>query len=99
MTVEVILGDAFRFASYDTAGNIFRVAGSETRREDEGMYDIFVTATFKNSTYEERYEKKFKLTIWDDPLPPDPLPNDVIYYEEWTMPIVDDVEPWKPEQE
>lgn len=46
MTVQVILGDAFRFATYDLVGNIFRVAGSETVRSDVGTYDIFVTATF-----------------------------------------------------
>ena len=40
MKVDVLLGDAFRFASYDQNLNTFKVHGNLMKTEDVGDYPI-----------------------------------------------------------
>ena len=95
MELEFDFGDAFRFCSFDSQYNSFKVHEVLTTRDDIGIYPIRVIARlFKVDgevwDFQEVYEKTFFLTVWDDPpkeeepwFPPDP-----VYYEDWPEPIV-----------
>ena len=67
MNVTVILGDAFRFATYDINSNMFKVHSNLVSPADVGEYPIEVKATLFNQTFSETYNKTFILIIWDDP--------------------------------
>ena len=87
MQVEVFLGDAFRFLTFNEHFNQFVVQGGLLTQDDVGRYPIEVTATFHNDTFSETYTKVFTLTVWDDDLPEEPksspwFPPDPIYYSE-----------------
>ena len=44
MELEFVLGDAFRFSSFDSLFNSFKVHEVLTKREDVGVYPIVVIA-------------------------------------------------------
>ena len=74
MELEFDFGDAFRFCSFDSQYNSFKVHEVLTTREDIGVYPIRVIARlFKIEgeiwDFKEVYEKTFLLTVWDDPPP------------------------------
>ena len=69
MDVSVILGDAFRFVTFDKDLNMFKVNKNLVSHFDVGDYRIDVKATFSNKTFSETYKKSFFLTIWDDQSP------------------------------
>ena len=85
MSVDVVLGDAFRFTSFDQKSNTFRVRSDLMKAEDVGDYPIQVTARFFNSTFDETFKRTFILTVWDDVAEPvEPwFPTDPIIYQEW----------------
>lgn len=86
MQVDVKLGVASRFVTYDSQLNTFRVQGSLLKKDDVGVYPIEVTARFSNGTLVENYRKTFLLTIWDDTPPPEEknwFPEDPIEYKNW----------------
>ena len=85
MEVSVIMGDAFRFTTYDKDQNMFKVHSNLVLPEDVGEYPIQVEARFFNATFSETYRKTFILTIWDDPPPEEEawFPPSPIFYPEW----------------
>ena len=95
MELEFVLGDAFRFSSFDPVYNSFKVHEVLTTRDDIGVYPIMVIARLFEADgeiwkFSEVYEKTFMLTVWDDPVPAPPqwFPPDPIYYDEWPEPII-----------
>ena len=85
MNVEVDLGPAILFASYDKEMNMFKVHSNLLTKDFVGEYPIHVKATFFNETMSETYQKFFILTVWDDIEPDEEswFPPDPIYYPEW----------------
>ena len=90
MEVEMFLGDAFRFATFDENLNLFKVHADLTVREDIGVYPIQVKARLFSAKFDETYVATFMLTVWDDPLPEEEpwFPPDPISYDEWEGPII-----------
>ena len=95
MELEFVMGDAFRFSSFDPEYNSFKVHEVLTTRDDIGVYPILVIARLFEAdgeiwNFKEVYEKEFLLTVWDDPVPEPPawFPPNPVYYEEWAAPIV-----------
>ena len=93
MTLQVDIGSTYPFASYDEERNIYKVAAGETTREDIGIYEIIIVATFYNETFSEQYAESFFLTVWDDPIPPPPFPPETIYYPNWEYDLKETFEP------
>lgn len=93
MDLQVDIGSTYPFASYDEEKNIYKVAGGETTRSDIGIYEIVIIATFYNETFSEQYAESFFLTVWDDPIPPPPYPDETIFYPEWDFAVKETFEP------
>lgn len=53
MDLQVDIGSTYPFANYDEERNIYKVAAGETTREDIGIYEIIIVATFYNETFSE----------------------------------------------
>ena len=91
--ISLFLADAFRFASYDSELNLFKVNRDLTEAEDRGTYPILVNLRVNKGAYGRTYRFMFILTVWDDnPIfvgpastswfPPDPIIDNYhkIYY-------------------
>ena len=88
------LAGAFRFATYDTELNLFKVNRDLTETEDRGTYPILVKCQVNKGMFSRTFRFMFILTVWDDnPLlsepamtsswfPPDPIIDNYrkIYY-------------------
>ena len=82
----MILGNAFRFCSFDKETNTFYVHGNLVENEDVGTYPIQVYARFFNETFTETYKEEFTLTVWNIAQEIEIegwFPSNPIYYPEW----------------
>lgn len=81
MTMDVDLGYASKFTTYEAETNTFKVHSTLVEVEDIGIHTISFTATFMNSTYSEKFEGSFNLTIYSEYSKP--LPDEYHYLDEW----------------
>ena len=58
------LGDAEKFAKYDSVLNVFQVYGMRTDKSDVGDYTININAKIYNETDVITQTESFVLTVW-----------------------------------
>ena len=95
MRLEVDLGGASKFTSYEDETNTFKVHSTLLEHADIGSYKISLVATFSNTTYSEEFEDSFYLTVVPDEVQVS-LPAEYYFYDEWKGQIRDAWEPAEP---
>ena len=64
--MKVDIGQTARFAEFDKESSSYEVQGDRVTKSDIGEYMILVSVRIYNATYEEKFNGRYMLNIWEE---------------------------------